>query len=111
MPPMLPEIDETAPASISASATNCDVVGTSWCAYGVGSLLQCKKNGRSVTLSFNSITTNSPHTYHVDKTWNVNLSPLNLVAGDVLEWEFSCWATSGQYTDQRVLAYATTQVQ
>ena len=87
------------------------MTGTSWCAYGVASQLKCKKNGVDVTLSFNSTTTSSPHTYHFDKTWNVNLTPLNLAAGDVLVWEFSCWATSGPNANQRVFAYATTNVQ
>ena len=111
MPPSLPDIDETAPATVQASATNCDVVLTSWCAYGVGDNLLCKKNGTDVTLSFNSITTNWPHAYHRDKTWNVNLTALHLRAGDTLVWEFQCWATSGPNVNQRVVEYQTTQVQ
>ena len=111
MAPSLPELDETAPATILSSATNCNIVGTSWCFYGVFSGLKCKKNGSYVSLSFNSILTNSPHTYHIDKTWNVNLTPLRLAAGDVLVWEFTAAATSGPNVGQRVSVFQTTQVQ
>ncbi len=111
VPPQLPEIDETAPATVQASATNVDIVTTSWCAYSVADSFACKKNGNLVTLSFNSITTNWPHANHLDKTRNVNLTPLNLVAGDVLVWESTVWATAGPFKNRRITIGRTTTVQ
>ena len=95
VPPSLPEFSEIAPTTVAASATALDNVGTSFCAYGTAFSLTCQKNGTNVTLTFNSITQNSPHANHMDNTWNVDLTPLNLVPGDVLSWTAKCWATSG----------------
>ena len=110
-PPPLPELDETAPVTILSSATNCDVVGTSWCLYPVSKLLRATVNGAGVSLSFNSITTNTPHTYHIDTTWNVNLTPLGLQTGDVIVWKYYCQATSGPNAGQWVIMSKTSVVQ
>lgn len=110
IPPSLPEISETAPDTVSVSATNCDVIGTSWCLYSVASVLRCKKNGSYVSLTFNSVTTSSPHQYHIDKTFNVKLTTLGLQTGDVLVWEFTAAAMSGPSTGVPVTTTATTLV-
>ncbi|MCC6741404.1 MAG: hypothetical protein IT452_20340 [Planctomycetia bacterium] len=109
-PPPIPTIDETAPAAIISTDTSCTVTGTTWCLYGVAPSLTCKKNGNTVNLTFNSITTNSPHAYHVDTIYDVNLTPLNLAAGDVLVWTFSAYATSGPYAGRVVRTSKTTYV-
>ncbi|MCE9583098.1 MAG: hypothetical protein K8T20_11435 [Planctomycetes bacterium] len=110
-PPTSPVVDETAPATISASASACDVTGISWCIYIPGTELKCKKNGSSVTLAFNGTSTQTPHAYHIEKTWNVNLTTLGLQSGDSLVWEYSSWATSGPDANVKVYVYKTTQVQ
>lgn len=110
VPPSLPSLDESAPATILASATAVDIVGSTWCAYEVVSGLACKKNGSYVTLSLNSTTTNSPHAFHVDKTFNVNLVPLHLAHGDVLVWEFTARAISGPNAGTNVTISRTSQV-
>ncbi|KAF0245343.1 MAG: hypothetical protein FD180_1748 [Planctomycetota bacterium] len=111
MPPSLPELNEIAPETIAASATNCDISGTSWCSYPVSALLRCKKNGTYVGLTFNSVTSDWPHSYHLDKTWNVNLVPLTLQSGDTLVWEFCSTPLAGPNMGQTVTTSRTTQVQ
>lgn len=110
-PPSLPEIEETWPTVIAASATNCDIVGTSWCLYPVSKLLRATKNGAAVSLTFNSITNDTPHTYHIDTTWEVDLTTLNLQSGDVITWYYWCKATQGPNMNQWVFTTRVTTVQ
>lgn len=110
-PPALPEVVVSAPATVLSTDTACTVTGTTWCRYGVSPSLTCKKNGVPVQLSFNSITTQSPHTSHVDTAYDVSLTPLGLSSGDVLVWEFSAFATSGPYAGRVVRTSGTTNVQ
>lgn len=110
-PPQLPTVDLMVPGTILATDATVNVVGTSWCVYGVSTTLKCKKNGSYVTLSFNSVTTNSPHANHLDTTWVVSLTPLNLSSGDSLVWEFSASATAGPFAGRKVTTLKTTQVQ
>jgi hypothetical protein len=110
-PPQLPSIEESAPATILYTDATVDIVGTSWCAYGVSTSLKCRQNGSYVTLTFNSVTTNSPHSNHLDTTWVVSLTPLNLAAGDTLVWEFSAAATAGPFAGRKVTIATTSQVQ
>jgi hypothetical protein len=109
-PPGLPEMEELAPANLSVSATNCDVVGKTCCAYGTNHLLRCKKNGQAVSLSFNSVNQQYPDVCEHWTTWNVNLTPLNLQVGDVLEWEFKACATGGPYRNQWQSVFEQTTV-
>lgn len=111
LPPALPDVVETAPATVLTTDEACTVTGTTWCRYGVSPSLTCKKNGVPVQLTFNSITTNSPHAYHVDTAYDVSLTPLGLSSGDVLVWEFSAFATSGPYAGRVVRTSRTTNVQ
>ena len=110
-PPSLPEVDESVPVTILSSDNNCDVVGTSWCLYPVNKLMRATKNGAGVSLTFNSITNNTPHTYHIDTTWNVDLTPLGLRAGDVIVWKYYCQATSGPDAGTWVIMSKTSVVQ
>lgn len=107
----MPTVEETAPATVLYTDASADIVATTWCAYGVSTSLKGKKNGSYVTLTFNSVTTDSPHSNHVDTTWNVSLTPLNLAAGDTLVWEVTSSATAGPFAGRKVVVSKVTQVQ
>jgi hypothetical protein len=88
MPPIIPDVFLSAPATI-ATTGDIDVTGTTWCSQAIQSYrLKATKNGAAVNLTFNSITTQTPHAGHTDHIFNVDLDSMGLSSGDVVVWTY-----------------------